>query len=376
VPIFDVRHQERAQRILLRALAGGRVPHAYVFHGPRGVGKRMLAERLAMRLLCPRPVEVAPPEEWRGLPADVPVLDACGDCDDCRAVPAGSHPDLHVIHRGLHAFHPDPEVRRRKGIELGIDVIRHFVIEAAGRQPMRGRAKVFILDEAERLNEESQNAMLKTLEEPPPATFIVLVITSIDRLLPTIRSRCHPVPFRALPIEFVEARLREVRPDLPSDVATYLARLSEGRLGVALDFAEEQVPQMKRTLGEQLAGLAPQTIDETARVLGDLAAQYAKRIRQRDEDLPETEAGRIGIRALLAAAAAFYMDAQRRKVGAATLPINVDQPAVVDALVRRHSTRGLQRAVREIVAAERAVDANVNLQLVLESLATRLAGLS
>jgi DNA polymerase-3 subunit delta' len=374
VPIFDVQYQERAQRILLRALDGERLPHAYIFHGPPGVGKRMLADRLAMRLLCPQRRPVEPPDWADDAFAGIKCIDACGECPDCRTAMAGTHADLHVIHRGLREYLRDAEARRRKGLELGIDVIREFLIDAVGKRPMRGRAKVFIVEEAERLNPEAQNAMLKTLEEPPPTTFIILLTRAMDRLLPTVRSRAHPVPFRALPTEFVEGKLRELRPELPPQDVSYLARMAEGRLGVAVQYADDGIQQMKREVGEQVALLTPQTTEGFAKTLGEQAAAYAKRIADRAEaDSADTETNRVGLRALLAALAAFYTDALRQRCSAAAPPVNVDQPRVVEAIVRRHSPRGLTNAIREIVNAESSIDRNANVQLVLESLAIRLA---
>lgn len=374
MPIFDVRHQERAQRMLLRALDGERLPHAYIFHGPPGVGKRMLADRLAVRLLCPqrRPAE---PPDWAGDAfAGIRCIDACGECVDCRTALAGTHPDLHVIHRGLREFLKDPEARRRKGLELGIDIIREFLIESVGKRPMRGRAKVFIVEEAERLSPEAQNAMLKTLEEPPPTTFIILLTRALERLLPTVRSRAHPVPFRALPTEFVEQKLRELRPQLPPEDVAYLSRMAEGRLGVAVQYADDEVQRIKRVVGEQLVSSAPQAIDALVKTLSEQAVQYAKRIAEREEgDTSDTEANRVGLRALLAVTAAFYTDALRQRTGAAALPINADQPRVVEAIAKRHSPRGLTKAIREIVTAESNIDRSVNVQLVLETLALKLA---
>lgn len=374
MPIFDVRHQERAQRILLRALDGERLPHAYIFHGPPGVGKRMLADRLATRLLCPHRRPIDPPDWARKEFADIRCIDACGECADCHTALTGNHADLHVIHRGLREFLRDAEARRRKGLDLGIDIIREFMIEAVGKRPMRGRAKVFIVEEAERLSTEAQNAMLKTLEEPPATTFIILLTRALDRLLPTVRSRAHPVPFRALPTEFVEEKLRELRPELPAADVSYLARMAEGRLGVAVQYADDNMQQIKRAVGEQLAALTPQAIDTFAKGLGEQASQYAKRIAERAEsDTSDTETNRVGLRAILAAVAAFYTDALRQKTGAAALPVNVDQPRVIEAIAKRHSPHGLTNAIREIVTAETSIDRSVNVQLVLETLAMRLA---
>ncbi len=374
MPIFDVRHQERAQRILLRAIQGGRVPHAYVFHGPPGVGKRMLADRLAMRLLCASPQPARPPA-WAGDAfRDIECVDACGRCGDCHTVRAGTHPDLHIIHRGLRHYLEKAEDRNRKGLDLAIEIIREFVINVIGKRPAGGRVKVFIIEEAERMNLAAQSALLKTLEEPPPTTFIVLLTSSLDRMLPTTRSRAHPVPFRALPPEFVEEKLRELRPGLPPEATSYLARIAEGRLGVAAQYADDGVYEIKRAIGEKIGTLSPDTFEDLAGTLCEKTGQYARRVAGHEEtEISDTEAARVGLRALLAAVAAFYTDALRRACGAATRAINADQPRVVDALVQRHSRRGLTQAIREIAAAESGMDRNVTIRLVLESLAVRLA---
>jgi DNA polymerase-3 subunit delta' len=373
VPLFDVRGQERAQRILLRALAGERMPHAYIFHGPQGVGKRMLADRLAAILLCPNRGKTSAPDWAAKSLGDLACVDACGRCDDCRALAAGTHPDMHPIYRELHQHHPDSDVRRRKGLDLGIDVIRHFLIDVAGHSPMRGKAKVFIIEEAERLNPSAQNALLKTLEEPPPTTYLILLTRSIDRLLPTTCSRCQHVPFSALPTAFVEEKLRELRPDLPPSDAAYLARLSNGRLGVAALFADDGVPDMKRALGDELAGLSAANALPFAKSISERAGAYAKKLGEReDADSGATEATRVGLRSLLSVLAAFYNDALRCACGAAAAVVNADQPNVVDAVVRRHSRRGLIRAIRDIVDTESAIDRNANVALTLEAMAIRL----
>ena len=155
----------------------------------------------------------------------------------CILMSAGNHPDFHSIYRELIEFHPDPKVRGRKALDLGVDVIREFLIAAAGSRPVRGRAKVYVVREAERMNVPAQNALLKTLEEPPPDTYIVLVTSSAARLLPTTRSRAQMVPFGALPPEFVRERLRASEKDLTDAEARFLATVSEGRLGPALESA-------------------------------------------------------------------------------------------------------------------------------------------
>ncbi|MFQ6049176.1 MAG: hypothetical protein ACE5K7_07415, partial [Phycisphaerae bacterium] len=165
--IFDVKHQQRAQELIQRGLASGRMPHAYIFCGPSGVGKEMMAVRLAGVLLCSQPRVVDRPQGRAGLAGASRWRDACGQCRDCRLMQAGAHPDLHLISKELHSYHPDPEVRRLKGLELSVQVIRQFLIRPAAERSSLGRAKVFIVLQADRMSQAAQNALLKTLEEPP-----------------------------------------------------------------------------------------------------------------------------------------------------------------------------------------------------------------
>jgi DNA polymerase-3 subunit delta' len=226
VSLADVKHQATAQRMLQRAISSHRVPHAYVFHGPEGVGKEMLARGLARLLLCESPKRDAEPQASASATAQVNqehllILDACGVCSECKLVAAGTHPDLHLIYRQLNREHPEPEVRKRKGLEIGVDVLRHFVIDKVGMKPSRGRAKVFLIREADVITPQAQNALLKTLEEPPGTTYLILLVTGLDHLLPTTLSRCQVVQFDALPYQFVRERLRAMRPDLPAEQADW-----------------------------------------------------------------------------------------------------------------------------------------------------------
>jgi DNA polymerase-3 subunit delta' len=95
------------------------------------------------------------------------------------------------VHRYLIKEHPESDVRKRKGLEISVDVLRHFVIERTALTPIRGRAKVFVIREADSMTTQAQNALLKTLEEPPGPTFIILLVSALDGLLPTTLSRCQ-----------------------------------------------------------------------------------------------------------------------------------------------------------------------------------------
>jgi DNA polymerase-3 subunit delta' len=166
----DIIGHDRPVQVLKRALAGGTVAHAYLFSGDEGIGKRMTARALAAAVNC---LERGPEG-------------GCGTCPSCRKVAAGSHPDVHLLA-------PD-------GAEIKIDQIREVQSDLS-LCPFEGAKKVLIVDGAETMNDASSNALLKTLEEPPGETVIILVTSRPQGLLPTIRSRCQEVVsrFRAGP---------------------------------------------------------------------------------------------------------------------------------------------------------------------------------
>lgn len=185
--------------------AGGRVPHASLFHGPEGIGKHAVAVAWAGDLLCSTPGPAG----------------ACGGCADCREAAPGAHPDL---------FQAAPEGPSRS---LPIERIRELIAWTGARAFRRGR-KVAVLRDAERMTEEAQNALLKTLEEPPPETVLILVSSRPGLLLETVRSRCRLVRLRPLSREQTQAVLAR-HPDVPPDQSAALAVLSGGSPGRALE---------------------------------------------------------------------------------------------------------------------------------------------
>jgi len=157
---------EQAQRLLTAAVRTQRLAHAYLFTGPDGIGKRLVATRWAMAINC----EMPPQKDFGG----------CGRCRACAMALAGSHPDLIIIE-------PD-------GLFIKIEQIRAVQV-SLGFASWSGARKIILIDRADRLNQEAANCLLKTLEEPPPASLLILLSASPNDLLPTLRSRCHLVRF-------------------------------------------------------------------------------------------------------------------------------------------------------------------------------------
>lgn len=202
-----VRDQQVAVRALKRILAQHRVPNGMLFWGPGGVGKHMTAMEFTKAVNCRESAN-----------------DACDTCLSCRKVVSGNHPDVRVI---------SPSDRSREIKKAEIDEVN----EMAALRPFEGGRRVFVLEDADRMNAVAQNHFLKTLEEPPGQSVFILLTEYPRLLLPTIRSRCQMIRFRALRPETVIDLLREQR-DLPAETAQAIAHVSEGRMTRALDLVD------------------------------------------------------------------------------------------------------------------------------------------
>ncbi len=200
----DIKGHDRPVRVLRRALASGRIPHAYLFWGPEGVGKERTALEVARALLCTDPSALGRAE-------------GCGRCSACVRVEAGTHPDLHVL---------APE-----GARIAVDQVRSLQ-EALSFRAFEGGRKVVIIRDGFRLTREAANALLKTLEEPPASTHIFLLALHRDQILPTLVSRCQVVRFDPLPREAVEELL--VIRGMDREQAARLAEGAGGRPGAVL----------------------------------------------------------------------------------------------------------------------------------------------
>jgi DNA polymerase-3 subunit delta' len=233
--LSTVRAQRTAIETLRRSISTGRVHHAYLFDGPDGVGKELAAWGFAQALVCERRA--------------AGESDACGACSAClRAIPRPSeltanHPDVVVVERGL--YDPATIGRRTPEIqEISIDQVRTLVLAHAAFPPREGRAKVFIVRRAEELGLPAANALLKTLEEPGARTHFVLISSTPDALLPTIRSRTQRVRFGTLPSDVLVALLEQR--GVASDTALAIAPLAAGSMTQALALADPAVTEQRQ----------------------------------------------------------------------------------------------------------------------------------
>jgi len=222
----SVRGHDRVVDLLRAGAKAGRLPHAFLFVGPEGVGKRTFALKLAQALLCEKN-----PED---------VLEPCGECPGCAQAEAGTHPDLITAGR--------PEDKQ----ELPIKVIRELCANFA-LKPVRGPRKVAVVDDLDSINEEAANAFLKTLEEPPPGAVLILLGTSPELQLETIVSRCQVVRFDPIPEEDLVALLLEKGVVADEVEARRLAALADGGVGRAMSLADPELDAQRRALIDGLA---------------------------------------------------------------------------------------------------------------------------
>ena len=325
----NIRGHDRVLDQFRTALSRGRLASTFLFVGPPGVGKRTFATRLAQTLLCDARPEAA--------------LDPCGQCPACQQALAGTHPDVHVVEAPAEAsnlplelFIGDKEHRMRAGLCYELSL-----------KPFSGKRRIGIIDDADLLalgSRESANALLKTLEEPPPKSVLILIGTSQQRQLSTIRSRCQIVRFDPLS----EADVAELllSQGLCSDpaLAQEAAKLSGGSLSRAAMWCDEAVIGFRQELIEHLS--RPE-IEQQA--LAKLVQQFVEAAGK------EAPAKRARMKEAAQMAAEFY----RGRMQAAAASGSDAEPAA--------------RCQELCLDALGHVDANVNLTTLIEWLVDELA---
>jgi DNA polymerase-3 subunit delta' len=253
-----------AERALADAHASGRLAHAWLIAGPRGIGKATLAFRFARWLLAGGGAGEEP--GLFGTPAPVAAGLALPPDDPAfRLVASGGHPDLLTVERSLD------EKRDRLRTEITVEDVR-AVGGFLRLTPAMGGWRVVVVDGADEMNRNAANALLKLLEEPPGRSLLLLVCHAPGQLLPTIRSRCRRLDLPPLGDAEVAGLLAARCPELDAADRTLLVRLAEGSIGRALDLAAEGGAELQRAIGGMLAAL-PRSDTAALHELGDRMAR-------------------------------------------------------------------------------------------------------
>jgi hypothetical protein len=342
----SVLGQERAIATLRSAVRSGRVHHAWIFHGPQGVGKFTTALAFAGLLLDAAP---GGPEPDGTSPAG-------------QMLRRRAHPDLHIVRKELALVSREPSVRDRKQISIPRDVVEEFLIEPAQRtRVVQGDTlahKVFIVDQADLLNHHSQTILLKTIEEPPPGTVILLVSSSEHELAATIRSRCQRVGFAPLSDEAMRAWLERAGAGVPEAQRRWMMGFAGNAPGVLRAALDAGLAAWHERLTPMLdAAASGRYSHELGPAMAALVDEHASAWVEARENASKEAATRAG--------AAWMF----RLVGAWLGGM------LVDAATSGGSAgpRGVLAAIDALARAEHHLDRNLQAQFVFEWLSAELA---
>ena len=311
-----IGHQQIVEQ-LQHTVASDRIAGAYLFVGPTGVGKETVARYFAQLIFCEQ--EAQPPI-------------VCGECLACRKVDSGNHPDLQFI--------------RPEGSLLKIGQIRELQKQII-YEPLEASRKVYILTDVERMNAEAENCLLKTLEEPPASSVLILLTSNIRALLPTTRSRCQILQFHLMPTQELTEILME-RFSVAPEQATTLAITADGAIGKALTQLEK---------GDILAEEVPEILKATDRLAAFRLAEHFK-------DNPDT----------LGELVTWYRDLLFLQQGAPNdLITHIHSLRELQSIVPRYSRLRLQQAIQTVFDTKSLIEnTNTNATLALEVMCLKL----
>ena len=311
-----IGHQQIIEQ-LEHTVASDRIAGAYLFVGPVGVGKEMVARYFAQLIFCQQ---------------DTHPTTACGTCLACRKMDSGNHPDLQFI--------------RPEGQHLKIGQIRELQKQII-YEPFEASRKIYIFTDVDRMTDEAENCLLKTLEEPPAASVLILLTSNIRALLPTTRSRCQILQFHPMPTQELAKILVEQFSVVPEQ-ATALAIVADGAIGTALTHLEK---------GDVYTEEVPEILKETDPLAAFRLAEHLK-------DNPET----------LGELVTWYRDLLFLHQGAPIeLITHVHSIAELQYIVPRYSRLRIQQAIQTVLDTKSLIDnTNTNATLALEVMCLKL----
>jgi DNA polymerase III subunit delta' len=351
---------------------GGGMTHAWLFTGPPGSGRSVVARAFAAALQCPD--------------------EGCGNCAECHDVRSGAHPDVANL--------------VTDGLWIKIKQIRDLVPRAALR-PARGRWQIVVVEDADRLGDDAADALLLALEEPPPRTVWMLCAPTAEDIVPTIRSRCRIVPLRTPPYPDVAAYIAATE-GVDAELADFAARAAQGHVGRAralatdedvrarrdevlnlpfalsdlrtcLDAAAALVTAAKIEAERRCDGLDAREVEELKKALG--AGTIGRKPRtmdaavkelEREQKLRRTRVQRDTIDRALVDVLAVYRDVLTLQLTTRSELVNEDRRPSIDRLARHSTPESTVRRMEAIMAAREALEANAAPLLTLESMALTL----
>jgi DNA polymerase-3 subunit delta' len=372
---------ERPIAVLKRAILSERIAPAYLFVGPPNVGKSRVAHEFAKAVNCTGHGPSLFGDEAEGDPAN-----ACDQCDSCRRIDRDSHPDVRLVRPQAKVQAAGDEEAKDMVIEGAMITTEQIgdLINQANLKASQSRRKIFIVCSAESMNPASANRLLKTLEEPPGDTTLVLTTQNLSGLLPTIISRCQSLTFRPAPLKQAEEGIRTLHPETDPAVLRSVVALSGGRIGWALRLLEHpQVLELRGKLLDLAASLAGRDWFEGMAV-GEKLLEAAEDwwLATESEDFAEKALKasrdrilRTKMNEILDVLLSWFRDLALLTAGGdQSLVVNADRLEQLSSLAEGRQASKCRRACEDIEHSRRQLRGNANLRLAVEVLAFRLIG--
>ncbi|MFZ5568934.1 MAG: ATP-binding protein [Thermodesulfobacteriota bacterium] len=335
-------YQEKVARFLFATLQNQSIPHGFLFTGMEGVGKRDAAMAYAMACNCLHRAEMTEPGAGvfpERVDCDAPMDIPCGTCRPCRKILSGQHPDIIYV---------KPSARVIK-----IAQIRELC-RCLAMKPYEAEVRTVIVSDADRLNAEAGNALLKILEEPPVGTIFILTALQASDLLPTIVSRCQQVRFHPIPAQRLQPLLVETY-GLDQEQAGIMARMAGGSWTTARKICETEWGAFRKRLLREISALSDHSVSQRL--------YFAETLCSLKERLPDVlDICQTWFRDLL-----IFTDAPDKI-------INTDMTNLIADISHRWRPATLHRIVEAVGMAQRRLQANANARLVMDMLILEMAG--
>ena len=337
----DILAQDHITNHFRKTITSNHLSHAYIFTGQDGIGKTLLAKELSKAILCSEKED-----------------DSCNSCNNCVRIENSNHPDVHWI-----------EIEKKAKF-LKIDNIRDLQ-HSVKLSPVESNYKIFIIKEADRMNEEASNCLLKTLEEPPASTIIILIANSLTPVKETIKSRCQIIRFHPIPAHIIEDQLIK-RFDADTSKVGWISRFSSGSMGNAFELLEDNFYEKNSDIVNRI-GVSG--IDNLL-----LAEEVIDNYLSSSETLEEK---RQALRRILNCILQFYRDLLVVKIrnvygtGKKPSPLfNTDHEDTLQRCANYLTQKQITAIINDILEFIKYIDYNLNINLLVENIFTKIAMLN